>query len=85
VTAGQWLLVEYEEEFFLGVVLPVASETASARVRCLEKPYRVSEPQELEKELISAWYDLLSSVHCSCKATHDPSQEMLEVHLLKQT
>ena len=50
VTAGQWSLVEYEGEFFLGVVLSVSSETASAHIRCLEKPYGVSEPQDLEKE-----------------------------------
>ena len=56
VSQGQWLLVEYEKKFFLGIVLSVAA--SSAHVRCLEKPYGISEPQDLEKENISIWYDL---------------------------
>ena len=55
VSQGQWLLVEYEKEFFLGIVLSVSA--SSAHVRCLEKPYGISEPQDLEKENISIWYD----------------------------
>ena len=55
VSQGQWLLVEYEKEFFLGIVLLVS--TSSAHVLCLEKPYGISEPQNLEKENISIWYD----------------------------
>ena len=50
------MLVEYEKEFFLGIVLSVSA--SSAHVRCLEKPYGISEPQDLEKENISIWYDL---------------------------
>ena len=42
VSQGQWLLVEYEKEFFLGIVLPVSE--SSAQVCCLEKPYGISEP-----------------------------------------
>ena len=56
VSQGQWLLVEYEKEFFLGIVLSVSAY--SAHVRCLEEPYGISEPQDLEKENISIWYDL---------------------------
>ena len=53
VSKGQWLLVEYEKEFFLGIVLSVSA--SSAHFRCLEKPYGISEPQDLEKENISIW------------------------------
>ena len=56
VSQSQWLLVEYEKEFFLGIVLSVS--TSRAHVCCLEKPYGISEPQDLEKENISIWYDL---------------------------
>ena len=56
VSQGQWLLAEYEKEFFLEIVLSVSA--SSAHVRSLEKPYRISEPQDLEKENISMWYDL---------------------------
>ena len=53
VSQGQWLLVEYEKEFFLGIVLSVSA--SSAHARCLEKPFGISEPQDLEKENISIW------------------------------
>ena len=43
VSQGQWLLVEYEKEFFLGIVLSVSA--SSAHVRCLEKPYGVLSPK----------------------------------------
>ena len=33
VSQGQWLLVEYEKEFFLGIVVSVSA--SSAHVRCL--------------------------------------------------
>ena len=55
VSQGQWLLVEYEKKFFLGIVLSVSP--SSTHIRCLEKPYGISEPQDLEKE-ISIWYNL---------------------------
>ena len=50
------MLVEYEKEFFLGIVLSVSA--SSAHVCCLEKSYGISEPQDLEKQNISIWYDL---------------------------
>ena len=56
IRTGQLLLVEYEEEFFLGIVLEVSC--TGARVQCLEKPNGISEPQGLEKAHISAWYTL---------------------------
>ena len=56
VRSGQWLFVEYEGEFFLGIVLEVSC--TGTRVQCLEKPYGISEPQDLEKAHISAWYTL---------------------------
>ena len=52
IRPGHWLLVEYEEEFFLEV------SCTGAHVPCLEKPYGISEPQGLEKAHISAWYTL---------------------------
>ena len=52
----QSLLVEYEEKFFLGIILEVSY--TGACVWCLEKPYFISKPQDLEKAHISAWYTL---------------------------
>ena len=43
VSQGQWLLVEYEKEFFLGIVLSVSA--SSAHVRCLEKPDGILSPK----------------------------------------
>ena len=55
IRPSQWLLVEYEE-FFLGIILEVSC--TGAHVQCLEKPYGISEPGDLEKAHISAWYTL---------------------------
>ena len=51
IRPSQWLLVEYEE-FFLGIILEVSC------TEVLEKPYGISEPGDLEKAHISAWYTL---------------------------
>ena len=56
IRPGQWLLVEYEEEFFLGITIEVSC--TEALVQCLVKPNGMSEPQDLEKGHISAWYNL---------------------------
>ena len=57
-TPGSWLLVEYEQEFFLGIVLEVSKLGSNVHVPCLEKPYGVSDPPDLEKERISVRYDV---------------------------
>ena len=56
IRPGQWLLVEYEAEFFSGIVLEVWC--TGARVQCLEKPYGILEHQDLKKAHISAWFTL---------------------------
>ena len=38
------------------IVLEVSCTVA--HVQCLEKPYGISEPQDLEKAYVSAWYIL---------------------------
>ena len=55
VTVGQWAKVLYEGEVFLGKVLQ--KENNEYFVQCLEKPYGIKEPQMLEKEHQSAFYD----------------------------
>ena len=71
VSQGQWLLVEYEKEFFLEIVLSVSA--SSAHVRCLEKAYGISEPQDFEKENIPIWCDLSKLFFSPSKTTFSSS------------
>ena len=70
VSQGQWLLVEYAKEFFLGIVLSVSA--SSAHVRYLEKPYGISEPQDLEKEYFNL-VRFIKVVFFTSKTTFCPS------------
>ena len=54
IRPSHWLLVEHEEESFLGIILKVSC--TRAHDQCLEKPYGISETQDFEKAHISAWY-----------------------------
>ena len=47
-------MVQYEGEYFLGIALAVYSQ--SAKIQCLEHPYGVSGPQDVEKEARAVWY-----------------------------
>ena len=42
VSQGQWLLVRYENEFFLGIVL--SAFTSGVHVGCLENIFGIFEP-----------------------------------------
>ena len=84
VKDGKWLLVKYESEFFLGVVLTVSTDTGSALVRCLEKPFGISDPPKKTWKgtyICLVWTFL--NVYCSSEAIYDPSQKGIEVYLLK--
>ena len=48
VTIDQWVKVKYEGEFFLGNVLSKLND--QALVHCLEKPFGIGVPQDLERE-----------------------------------
>ena len=48
IKEGNWVLVEYEEERFLGKVICVKGN--EVLVRCLQKPYGISEPQKFKCE-----------------------------------
>ena len=44
----QWVKVYYEEELFFGLVMDVTN--THCLVKCLEKPFGVNEPQQMERE-----------------------------------
>ena len=48
VQVSQWVKVYYEEELFLGLVMDVTN--THCLVKCLEKPFGVNEPQQMERE-----------------------------------
>ena len=56
VKIGLWVIVEYEGEYFIGLVIAVHKLTRTARVTCLEHPFGISSPQNMEKETIAADY-----------------------------
>ena len=53
IKLGQLILVQYKERF-LGINLAVSTE--GAKMQCLEHPYGVSGPQDVEKETRGVWY-----------------------------
>ena len=46
IKEGDWVLVEYKEERFLGKVICVQGN--EVQVRCLQKPYGIGEPKEFD-------------------------------------
>ena len=54
---GSWVVVTYDDQYYIGVVLEVDTDDRKARVQCLEKQYGNASPQILEKERKSVWYD----------------------------
>ena len=52
-----WILVNYEGEFFLGIILETYDVTKSVKVWCLEKPYGINILQDLEKERYAVVYN----------------------------
>lgn len=67
VSIGQWVKVLYEGEVFLGKVLK--KENNEYFVQCLEKPYGIREPQTLEKECQSAFYEQVFETDIQPKLT----------------
>ena len=47
-------MVQCKVECFLGIILAVSTE--GAKIQCLEHPYGVSGPQDVEKETRGVWY-----------------------------
>ena len=62
VEEGDWVVVLYEEERFLGKVVGKAEKFA--HVRCLEKPYTIKEPQFLEQEEDATWCNTIFKPDC---------------------
>ena len=52
--AGDWVLVRYEEERFIGKVICI--KNTEVQVRCLDKPYGIHEPQKFEREEDAIFY-----------------------------
>ena len=55
-TVDSWILVNYEEEYFLGKILERYAAEKKCKVRCLEKPFGITELQDMEKENRCALY-----------------------------
>ena len=51
---GDWVLVEYKKERFLGKVICVKDN--EVQVWCLQKPYDIHEPQEFKREEHAIFY-----------------------------
>ena len=47
-SSGNWVIARYKEEYFLGLILKITEKKDKARVQCLEKPFRITEPRSLE-------------------------------------
>ena len=54
IKEGDWVLVEYEKESFLGRVICVKGN--EIQVRCLQKPYDIHQPQEFKREKDAIFY-----------------------------
>ena len=58
VNEGDWVIVVYEGERFIGKVMTEAVNE-DVCVRCLEKPFGINEPQKLEREEDAIFYGRL--------------------------
>ena len=54
VKADSWIIVDYEREYFIGLVCKLHNPSRTVRVRCLNLPFGINIPQDLEKESIAA-------------------------------
>lgn len=52
---ASWVIVKYEGEFFLGIIIEKYDEVRLAKVRCLEKPFAINEPTKMEPECCSSF------------------------------
>ena len=55
VKVGMWVRVIFEDEWYLGKVME--KNGAICNVRCLEKPFGIKEPQDMEHEKYTMPYD----------------------------
>lgn len=60
---GKWVCVLYENEVFIGKVLG-KPENSQVRVRCLELPLGVVQPQKFEKEHCVVYYHKIFYALC---------------------
>ena len=62
-TEGMWVIVHYEEEKFLGKI--IRKRNIGVQVRCLEKPYGIHEPQDMERDENAILYKTLYKLRCN--------------------
>ena len=55
VEAGHWVKVIYEEETVIGKV--IEKKGGESKVQCLQKPFGIKEPQQMEKEDEAVFYE----------------------------
>ena len=55
-TENSWVVVNYEEEYFLGKIIEKYDAEKKCKIRCLEKPFGIIELQDMEKEHHCALY-----------------------------
>ena len=53
---GSWLIIEYEDKYYVGIAMEKSDDDHLVQVRCLEKPFGSEDPQNLEKERLSIFY-----------------------------
>ena len=60
---GNWVHVAYEDEIFIGKVVgkPINGQVG---VRCLEHPFGIDKPQNLEKENHAVYYHEIFYAQC---------------------
>ena len=56
VKVDEWVLVDYEGEYFPGIALHKHEESRKVKVKCLEKPYGVNIPQTFESEVNHVYF-----------------------------
>ena len=74
-----WVVVNYEGEYFLRKVEKLFDTSRSVQVRCLEKPYGIKEPQNSEPECSSVVYEESQLYVCPVK----PKPVEVSRHLFK--
>ena len=62
INLGSWLIVEYEDKYYVGIAMEKSDDDRLVQVRCLEKPFGCEDPQNLEKERLLIFY---SEDNCS--------------------
>ena len=63
IKVGQWVKVIYEEETFIGKV--VEKKNGESRVQCLQKPFGIKMPQQMERDEEAIFYEHV--FFCKCR------------------